>query len=40
MVVEEQSYVERTSSDDFIFFAIEKYGCFHSCFDSFFTACA
>jgi hypothetical protein len=35
-----QSYVKWTLSDDFIPFAIETYGCFHFCFDSFFIACA
>jgi hypothetical protein len=35
-----QVNVEQTSSDNFIPFAIEMYGRFHFCFDSFFTACA
>jgi hypothetical protein len=34
------SYAERTLGDDFIPFAFETYGCFHFCFDSFFTVCA
>ncbi len=34
------SYPKRTLDDDFISFAIETYGCFHSCFHSFFIACA
>jgi hypothetical protein len=42
MVVQEKtwSYVKRTPSDDFIPFDIERYGCFHSCFDSLLIACA
>jgi len=35
-----RSYAEQTLGDDFIFFVIETYGCFHSHFDSFFIACA
>jgi hypothetical protein len=42
MVTQEktQSYVKQTLGDDFIPLAIETYGCFHSCFDSFLTTCA
>jgi hypothetical protein len=42
MVVQEKtrSYVKQTLSDDFIPFAIETYGCLHSCFDSLLTPCA
>jgi hypothetical protein len=35
-----RSYAERTPKDDFIFLAIEMYGCLHFHFDSFLTACA
>jgi hypothetical protein len=42
MVIQEKtwSYVKQTLGDNFIPLAIEKYECFHSCFNSFFTACA
>jgi hypothetical protein len=42
MVVQEKtrSYDERTQGDDFILLTIEMYGCFHSRFNSFLTACA
>jgi hypothetical protein len=31
-----RSYAKQTIGNDFIPFAIETYGCFHSCFDSVF----
>jgi hypothetical protein len=34
-----QSYTKQTPGDDFIPLAIEIYGCFHLCFDSFFISC-
>jgi hypothetical protein len=34
-----RSYVEQTPNDDFIPLTTETYGCLHSCFDSFLTAC-
>ncbi len=39
MAIQEKtrSYTEWTLDNDFIPFAIEMYGCFHSYFDSFFT---
>jgi len=42
MVAQEktQSYAEQILGDDFIPLVIETYGCFHSCFDSFFITCA
>jgi hypothetical protein len=42
MVAQEKtrSYIEQTPNDDFIPLDIETYGCFHSCFDSFFIAYA
>jgi len=42
MVVQKEtrSYAKRALGDDFIPLAIETYGCFHYCFDSFLTACA
>jgi hypothetical protein len=35
-----RSYDEWTVGDDFIPLVIKTYGCFHSCFNSFFTTCA
>jgi len=34
-----QSYTKRALGDNFIPLVIKTYGCFHSCFNSFFTTC-
>ncbi len=34
-----RSYIERALGDDFIPLAIEAYGCFHPCIDSFLISC-
>jgi hypothetical protein len=42
MTIQEKtrSYVKQTLGNNFIPLAIDTYGCFHSCFDSFLTICA